>query len=115
MPGGDGGVEARQDDGAVAEGVEGAGLDEAFEGALVPLAQVEAFAQVVEPGEGTTLHAFGDQRLDGPVADEFDAREAEADGGGAVLACLKGEAGAAAVHVGRADRHTEALALVDRL
>ncbi len=64
------------------DGVEGAGFDEALEGALVDVSRAQPAAEVVQGGEGAVrLGARRQDGLGGALADVLDHRQAEADAG----------------------------------
>ena len=60
--------------------IEGAGLDEVFEHALVERARVDARGEVGKVAERSVGFALGDDFLRGLLADALDAGETEADG-----------------------------------
>ena len=71
LSGADCGVQTGKERCTVTERVEGTGLDEAFEGPLVPLAKVQPTAQVGEVNERPVLFAFLDQAFNGCIANEL--------------------------------------------
>ncbi|MNS22864.1 hypothetical protein D3C72_546690 [compost metagenome] len=60
--------------------VEGAGLDQTFDAALVAALHVDLFAELVEVREAADALARGQDGVDGAVTHVLDGREAEADG-----------------------------------
>ena len=90
--GGHGGVDAVEEFLARrAAEVEGAGLREMFEDALVDGPAIDAGDHVVKVLEGTVGVAFGNDFLRGELADAFHAGEAKADRGGAAIRWWKWE------------------------
>ena len=71
--------------------VEGTGLREMFEDALVDGPAIDAGDHVVKVFEGTVGVALGNDFLRSEFADAFHAGEAEADGGGAAIRWWKWE------------------------
>lgn len=60
------------------DAIEGTGLDQGFDHALVDGFEVDALAKVVDAGKGAAFAGL-DDRVDGVFADAFDASEAKAD------------------------------------
>ena len=84
--------------------VEGAGADQAFDGAAVEFGAAQPLAEIVQPAKRPLL-PLGHHRLDQVAADVFDRVEAKTDG-----VAVDGEAPAGDVDVGRQHLDAQALA-----